>query len=236
MRHGIVIAIACVISCSPFPTAASPSASAALRSTALPSPAKTTGSTSTVVPTQTVTQRTFATVCGRIADFAGDSASTAGSFVLTSPDRDPLKLTIPAGRLGGSAAGYVCVNVLRGNPNPLFDGFIPGGVTTFIREGDLPATSADPAPTGFVLPQACAYVAAPVVTASQTDWLIECGPTRDRDARGTLAPELSRQGWTPCGSGLASASWRKSGVLLAIAESSLAPGDYPRITQSAAAC
>lgn len=58
-----------------------------------------------------------------------------------------------------------------------------------------------------------------------------CTPTNNSNARGTLGPALSQQGWALCASGLASASWRKSGVMLGISESSLAPGDYPRITQ-----
>ena len=38
-----------------------------------------------------------------------------------------------------------------------------------------------------------------------------------------------------CGSGLAAAQWRKGSTALLISESSLAPGDYPRLTQPAVA-
>ncbi len=174
-------------------------------------------------------------VCGTIRDFVRDTPQSDASFVLDSPGRDPLKITIPAGRLGSQAANYVCVQVQRGNPNPRFDGFFPGGTEAFVREGAVPATAASPAPPGFTLPQACAFVATPSVAPAQTDWLVECGASRDRDARGTLAPELTRQGWSLCGSGLAAAQWRKGTTALVISESSLAPGDYPRLTQPATA-
>jgi hypothetical protein len=154
-------------------------------------------------------------------------------MTLTAPYRDPLRLTIPAGRLSGAAAGYVCVGVLAGTPDPLFDGFFPANTPGFVEQGKTPATVALPAPSGFTLPQACAFVAAPVVTADQTDWAITCGAEKDRDIRGTLAPALTQQGWTSCALGLASAQWRKGSVMLGLAESSLAPGDHPRLTQFA---
>jgi hypothetical protein len=190
----------------------------------------------TPTPSQTAppTARGFALACGTISRFVGDTAQADGVIVLEAPGRDSLRLTIPAGRLGGGgASGYVCVQVQQGSPYPLFDGFVPGGISIFVREGAVPATAALPAPSGFTLPQACAFVATPSVSVAQTDWLIECGPSKDRDARGTLAPELIRQGWSLCGSALAAAQWRKGNTALLISESSLAPGDYPRLTQPA---
>jgi hypothetical protein len=118
-------------------------------------------------------------------------------------------------------------------PYPHFDGFIPGGARGFIDSATFPATAASPTPTSFVLPQACAFVVPPVVTADQTDWKVDCGAANNSNARGTLGPALAQQGWSACGGGLASASWRKSDVMLTVAESSLAPGDYPRLTQLA---
>jgi hypothetical protein len=189
---------------------------------------------STPTPAAT-TPPTSALVCGTISDFVGDNSQTNGSFVLNSPGRAPLKITIPAGRLGGSASGYVCIGVLAGVPYPLFAGFVPGGVRElFIDSGTFPATMASPSPTGFVLPQACAYVVPPVISADRTDWKVDCGPANN-DARGTLGRALAQQGWTSCSSGLATAQWRKNDVMLAVAESSLAPGDYPRLTQFARA-
>jgi hypothetical protein len=175
---------------------------------------------------------TFASVCGTISDFVGDNAQTNGSFVLNSPGRAPLRLTIPAGRLGGIGAGYVCIEVGAGVPYPLFDGFFPEGTRGFINPGTFPATIASPAPTGFVLPQACAYVVPPVVGADQADWKVDCGAANN-NARGTLGLALAQQGWTSCGAGLATEQWRKNDLMLAVAESSLAAGDYPRLTQFA---
>jgi hypothetical protein len=174
----------------------------------------------------------FAAVCGMISEFVADGALTNGALVLNSPGRAPLRITIPAGRLGGSASGYACVGVLAGAPYPLFNGFFPQGARGRVQPGAIPATSASPAPTGFVLPQACAYVVPPVISADQTDWKVDCGAANN-NARGTLGAALAQQGWASCGTGLATAHWRKNDVMLAIAESSLAPGDYPRLTQLA---
>jgi hypothetical protein len=162
----------------------------------------------------------------------GDNAQADGSFVLNSAGRAPLKITLPTGRLGGGvASGYVCIEVLAGVSHPLFDGFFPGGTRGYVESGTFPATIASPAPTGFVVPQACAYVVPPVVGTVQTEWKIDCGAANN-NARGILGAALTRQGWTSCGSGLASAQWRKADVMLTVSESSLAPGDYPRLSQS----
>lgn len=175
----------------------------------------------------------FATVCGTISDWMPDGPLTDGSFVLNAPGRAPIRLTIPAGRLGGNAAGYVCVGVVAGRPYPLFDGFATANTPLFVEQGRVPASTASPSPLGFVLPQACAFVASPIVGTEQTDWSVECGAANDRDARGFLGAALAQQGWTQCGLGLAAATWRKGSVMLGVAESSLAPGDYPRVTQFA---
>ena len=181
----------------------------------------------------TTAQGNFAAVCGTISDYVSDNPQTNGSFVLNSPGRAPLKITIPAGRLGGgSVSGYVCISVLAGVPYPLFDVIFTTGSAGFVGSGTVPATIAFPAPTGFVLPQACAYVVPPVVSADQTDWKVDCG-AGNNNGRGTLGPALTQQGWTSCAAGLATAQWRKNDVMLAVAESSLAPGDYPRLTQFA---
>jgi hypothetical protein len=82
-----------------------------------------------------------------------------------------------------------------------------------------------------VVPQACAYVVPPVVGTVQTEWKIDCA-ANNNNARGTLGVALAQQGWTSCGGGLASAQWRRNDVMLTVSESSLAPGDYPRLSQS----
>jgi hypothetical protein len=173
--------------------------------------------------------RTFASVCGTTSGF--DSA--LNGIVLIAPGREPLKISIPTGRIG--VGGYVCVGVFAGAPYPVLDGFATQGTPGFVEPGVVPATAAFPAPTGLVLPAACAFVAPPVVSADQTDWKIDCGAANNSNARGTFGSALTQQGWTSCGAGLATAQWRKNAVMLAVAESSLAPGDYPRLTQFARA-
>ena len=103
----------------------------------------------------------------------------------------------------------------------------------YVTEGTFPATATRPAPTGFTLPQACAYVEPPIVGTDQTDWSIDCGTANNSNARGTLGPSLAQQGWASCGSGLATAQWRKANVMVGVVESSLAPGQYMRLTQFA---
>lgn len=199
-------------------------------SSAAVAPTPSSGVTSPSTPTRGAS---FAMVCGDVSNFVSDTAGTNGSFVLNSRGRDPLRITIPAGRLGGGvAANYVCIEVLGGIPDPVFAGFVPGGAPQFIAPETFPATRASPAPTGFMLPQACAYVAPPTVGTDQTAWQVDCG-TASNNARGILGAALSQQGWRSCASGLASAQWQKSEVMLAVSESSLAPGDYPRLTQYA---
>jgi hypothetical protein len=221
---------ALIATCAAPPPVSAPSATPTTTVAAPASPNPT--PTSTATPAAT-TGGTFASVCGTISDWVGDSAQADGSFVLNSPGRAPLKITLPSGKLGsGRASGYVCIGVLAGVPHPLIDGFFPGGTRGFVDSGTFPATIASPAPTGFVVPQACAYVVAPVVGTAQTEWKIDCGAANNNNARGTLGAALMQQGWTSCGSGLASAQWRKSDVMLTVSESSLAPGDYPRLSQS----
>jgi len=202
--------------------------------TPTPTSSATVVATATTSPTSTAAasaRATFASICGTVSDFVGDNAQTNGSFVLNSPGRAPLRITIPAGRLGGSASGYVCIGVLAGVPYPLFDGFFTSGTVGFVNSGSVPATVALPAPTGFVLPQACAYVVPPVVGVAQTDWKIDCGAANNNNARGSLGPALAQQGWISCGAGLATEQWRKENLMLSVVESSLAAGDYPRFSQ-----
>jgi hypothetical protein len=86
-------------------------------------------------------------------------------------------------------------------------------------------------PDGFVLPQACLYIAPPIIGTDQRDWSIDCGATANRAARGTLADALTQQGWSLCASVTATASWAKGAMRLSVVESSGSPGDYPRIVQ-----
>jgi hypothetical protein len=167
------------------------------------------------------------------------STRASATFVLNSPGRPPLKIAsndpapidmmVPS---GPAQSSYVCLLLDAGVPLPIFAGLIGQGMPGFVVQGTVPATSANPSPTGFLLPQACAFVAPPVVGTDTTAWAVDCGAQADHDARGTLGPALTQQGWTLCAIGLGSMYVKKNGVMLGVTESSLAPGDYPRLTQA----
>lgn len=194
-----------------------------------PTPAAPTAAATFSVPA------TFAAVCGTASDPVTRTTSTNATFLLNSPGRSPLKIA-STGNAPIDAVipgGYACLLLEAGVPFPILGGIIGSYYEGFVSEGTLPATSAKPAPTGFVLPQACAFVAPPVVGADTTVWAVDCGAQANRDARGTLGPALTQQGWTSCGVGLGAMTAKKNGVMLGVQESSLAPGDYPRLTQFA---
>jgi hypothetical protein len=186
----------------------------------------------TPVPLATSTATAWAMACGTVTDFVNTS-TTDGSFVLNSPGRSPLKITLTIARWasGGGVAGYVCVGLDAGATDPLFAGFVPGGVTGFVSEGTYPATMAKPAPEGFVVPQACAFVRPPNVGTDRISWWVDCGAQANRSARGTLGAALGQQGWTSCGPALGTEQFFKGTVRIMVVESSLAPGDYPRFSQ-----
>lgn len=212
-----------------FAIAATSCASAASTGSTRPPAAVNTPAATLSVPA------TFAAVCGRASDPVARTASTSATFLLNSPGRSPLRIA-STGNAPIDAVipgGYVCVLLEAGVPFPILGGLIGPHNDGFVREGTLPATSARPTPTGFVLPQACAFVAPPVVGTDTTVWAVECGAQANRDARGTLGGAFMQQGWTSCGAGLATMSAKKNGVMLGVSESSLAPGDYPRLTQFA---
>ena len=48
--------------------------------------------------------------CGQLSDV------TPASFVLSSPDSDPLRVAIPDGKRVSEASGYACVSLLPGRP------------------------------------------------------------------------------------------------------------------------
>ena len=178
---------------------------------------------------------TFAAACGTVSDRVARTAGTNATFLLNSPGRSPLKVA-SAGNAPVDAvvpAGYLCLLLTAGVPLPLFDGLIGPLMPGFVAEGTFPATAARPAPTGFVLPQTCAFVAAPVVGTDYTTWAVDCGAQANHDARGTLGPPLTQQGWTGCAIGLGSMQVKKNGVMLGVQESTLAPGEYPSLTQYA---
>ena len=178
---------------------------------------------------------TFAVVCGRASDRVARTPTTNATFVLNSPGRAPLTIasTSNAPIDATIPGGYACLLLDAGVPFPVLNALLGPYQEGFVSEGTFPATSAKPAPSGFVLPQTCAFVAPPVVGADTTVWSVDCGPQLNRDARGTLAPALTQQGWMTCGLGLGTMSVKKNGVMLGISESSMAPGEYLHVTQFA---
>jgi hypothetical protein len=171
--------------------------------------------------------------CGTVSDFAGTTTTTNGSLVLNSPGRTPLKITLTLAHMNpeGAVAGYLCAGLEAGVPDPIFAGLSAPGAQGYIAPTVFPATVAKPAPPGFVVPQACAYVRPPEVGGDQINWWVDCGAQLNRDARGTLGPALAQQGWTGCGPALGTALFFKGQMRIVVVESSLAPGDYPRFSQ-----
>ena len=181
---------------------ASPTLIAAATTSARPSVA-----TTISVPQATAAVATSAVACGTVSEYVRTAPATDGSFVLSSPGRSPLKITLTvasADPTEGQFAGYVCVALKAGVPHPIFvglgvpriDGVIP---ESYVPEGTYPATRAKPAPDGFVVPQACAYVRPPEVGGDQSNWWVDCGAEANRSARGALGPAFTQQGWTRCG-------------------------------------
>jgi hypothetical protein len=190
----------------------------------------------TTVPTAGATfsvPTSFAAACGTVSDRVARTAATSATFVLNSPGRSPLKVALTGNAPVDAVVptGYVCVVLGGGVPFPISGGLIGPYMAGFVPDGTLPATSAQPAPAGFVLPQACAFVAAPILGADSTVWAIDCGAQANHDARGMLGPALTQQGWIQCAMGLGSMSLKKNGAMLAVGESTLTPGEYPHITQ-----
>lgn len=71
--------------------------------------------------------------------------------------------------------------------------------------------------TGMVVPPKCMLAESPKSSGGQNEWLIDCG-SRNNNARGTIGASLEQQGWMACGSGLATASWWKDGVITTVIE------------------
>ena len=221
----LVMSGGCAASSAPDPLVASP--------TVAPSAAAPTVAVTFSIPAQ------FAVVCGTMSEGVQISRGNA-TFTLNAPGRAPLKIAstdpgpidamVPSGT---AQSGYVCLLLDAGVPLPIFAGLIGPQMPGYVVNGTAPATSARPTPTDFVLPQACAYVAPPVVGTDSTVWAVDCGAQANHDARGTLGAALTQQGWTTCAIGLGAMQVKKNGVMLGVAESSLARGDYPRLTQFA---
>jgi len=204
--------------------------------TAFPGPSQTVQPTAANTAAATFSvPATVAAVCGTASDPVARTTTANATFLLNSPGRSPLKIASPGNAPIDAVIprGYVCLLLGAGVPFPIFDGLIGPQMPGFVAEGTFPATAARPAPTGFVLPQMCAFVQPPVVGTDYTQWAVDCGAQANHDARGTLGPSLTQQGWTGCAIGLGTMQVKKNGVMLGVQESTLAPGEYPGLTQFA---
>ena len=96
-----------------------------------------------------------------------------------------------------------------------------------------PLSRVSPQPARFVLPLGCAYIGQPAVGGDQTRWKFDCG-WASNNARGTLAPAFTMQGWT-CGIAVtATATWAKGSDRLVIIEGAGGFGGYPQLAQARA--
>jgi len=209
------------------PPSATPAPSAPT-ATALPTASPVATSPATTVPASS-TRDLF---CGVLA--ANTITSGQGSGPNTFELRPTTSVrtgTVGSARFGGWVSGdrpalgtYVCVWLTQGAPMGGFESQVRSGESGYI---------AQILPNGFVLPQGCAYIGLPTADAEglAVSWKVDCGATANRNARGTLGPSFTQQGWVSCASGLASEIWRKDTSRLTVSEGSGAPGEYPTLTQ-----
>ncbi len=186
----------------------------------------------TTAPPKTNDATTMDLFCGVLSENTITSGQGSGpnTFELR-PATSVRTGTIGSARFGGWASPdrpalgtYVCVWLRQGAPM--------GGFRSRVRSGE-PAYIAEILPNGLILPQGCAYVGIPTTDRDGVSviWKVDCGATANRDARGTLGPAFTQQGWTSCGSGLASEIWRQDTSRLTVSEGSGSPGEYPTLTQ-----
>ena len=64
--------------------------------------------------------------CGQLSDV------TSGSFVITSPDADPLRVVIPDGKRVSEPDGYTCVSVVPDRPTAHLAGVLAPGMPGYV--------------------------------------------------------------------------------------------------------
>ncbi len=139
-------------------------------------------------------------------------------------------LAVVLGSCGGTAQ-------TAASPSAAAPSVVPTATSTLTPATPVATASSQSSakPIGFVLPATCAYAGSAVVGTDQTQWKFDCGSTANRDARGTLAPAFTQQGWTSCGAVTATATWINGPVRLIVSEGSGAPGEIglPMLSQTA---
>ncbi|HEV8654248.1 MAG TPA: hypothetical protein VGR85_01875 [Candidatus Limnocylindria bacterium] len=66
--------------------------------------------------------------CGQLSDI------TPASFVISSPNSDPLRVVIPEGKGIGEASGYTCVSVLPGRPAAQLAGLLSPDMPGYVAQ------------------------------------------------------------------------------------------------------
>ena len=89
----------------------------------------------------------------------------------------------------------------------------------------LPVRSHAATITPTVVPPFSAPAECSAVAIDAQQWRFDCGEQGNRNARGTLNPPLTREGWRMCGSGLATAQWGKAERMVTFSEGSGIPGE-----------
>lgn len=169
--------------------------------------------------------------CGTVTMFA----SSVGLRILTvAADAAKTQFRLSGNGVASPDVGLGSVALIGGRLMAPDSGSIEAfNLTDFAVSAvvSCPPATVSPLPIGCSVPAGCRFVAAPVVVAGGSEWRYDCGIVANRDARGVLADALTAQRWTLCASVTATATWGKGALRLLIAESSGAPGDYPRLIQ-----
>ncbi len=117
---------------------------------------------------------------------------------------------------------YVCLRTRPGAPMSGFGGWVQPGQADYVPRSAL-------VPTGFALPQSCSYRGDPAPDEKRDGvvWRIDCGSAQD--TRTLLAPALTQQAWTLCGSGSGVGIWTKDDRTLTVTEAGGDPGSRPTL-------
>ena len=66
--------------------------------------------------------------CGQLSDV------TPASFLVSTPDNDPLRVVIPDGKRVSETSGYTCVSVLPGKPAALLVTILAPGMPGYVAQ------------------------------------------------------------------------------------------------------
>ena len=66
--------------------------------------------------------------CGQVSDV------TPASFVVSTPDNDPLRVVVPDGKRLSETSGYMCVSVLPGKPAAQLINILAPGMPGYVTQ------------------------------------------------------------------------------------------------------